>query len=157
MLKVTAVKIEVGGETTTGSNGSVAASSSGPGGVFIATQTETYPIACINSDTHMACNSTSMPNNVVTATGAGANYNGNFVPCNPTFDTTISQSNPNSVSPASFLDQATGYTSVQNGTCMQQNPRLPRVLASSLRVKLAPNAHGKESASVVAVRQSSSM
>ena len=33
-------------------------------------------MSCTNSQTNKPCNSTSVPNNVVTATGAGANYNG---------------------------------------------------------------------------------
>ena len=89
--------IQLGGQQISGGEGSVPANGNpgptqGPGGVYIATQTETYPVSCINSQTSKPCNSTSVPNNVVTATGAGANYNGNCVPCNPTFMATTSQS-----------------------------------------------------------------
>jgi len=97
-------EIQVGGVQTSGANGSVPPDSSGPGGVYIATQTETYPIACVNlsSGTAKPCNSTSVPNNVVTATGAGKNVNGIFVQCNPTFQTTLSQSSPTSGTAASL-------------------------------------------------------
>jgi len=118
-------EIQVGGVQTSGANGSVPPDSSGPGGVYIATQTETYPIACVNlsSGTAKPCNSTSVPNNVVTATGAGKNVNGIFVPCNPTFQTTLSQSSPTSGTAASFKNQGTGYTAVDaTGTCTPQPP-----------------------------------
>jgi len=116
-------EIQVGGVQTSGANGSVPPDSSGPGGVYIATQTETYPIACVNlsSGTAKPCNSTSVPNNVVTATGAGKNVNGIFVQCNPTFQTTLSQSSPTSGTAASFKNQGTGYTAVDaTGTCTPQ-------------------------------------
>ena len=117
-------QIQTGGVQTSGGEGSVPSNSNGPGGVYIATQTETYPIACKNTQTNSNCNSTTVPNNVVTATGAGANYNGNFVPCNPTFLTTLSQASPTSGTAASFKNQGTGYTSVSSsGGCVQQNPQ----------------------------------
>lgn len=61
---------------------------------------------------------------MVTATGAGANYNGYFVACNPTFNPVTSQSSSTSGTAASFKNQATGYGSVDSGgNCVQQNPQ----------------------------------
>lgn len=58
------------------------------GGTYVANETQTTPIACLNSgDSNKACNGVNMPNNVVTAIGAGS-YNttlGKFVICNPVF------------------------------------------------------------------------
>lgn len=122
-------QIVVGGVQTSGAKGSVPpnsnpGTSNGPGGVYVATQTETYPVACINSDTQKACNPTTVPNNVVTASGTGANYNGIFVACNPTFKTTLAQSSSTSGTAASFDNQGTGYTTVDSGgNCVQQNPQ----------------------------------
>jgi len=73
----------------------VPASASGPGGTYTATITETIVIQCINSSSgsNVSCNtSPATPNNVVMATGYGANFNGNFVPCNPIFTPTKVQS-----------------------------------------------------------------
>lgn len=116
--------IQVGGVQITGANQSVPADTNGPGGTYQSTLTQTFPIACVNTQTGNNCNSTSPPNNVVTATGAGGNRNGNFVACNPTFQTTTTQANPNTTTAASFTDQATGYASVSDtGNCVQQNPQ----------------------------------
>jgi hypothetical protein len=106
-----------------------------PGGTYIPTQTNTYGIACINSDTAKPCNSASMPNNVVTATGAGANYNGGFVQCNPVFSPHESPSSPTSGAAASFEDDGTGYTSVDStGHCV---PMIPQPFYSSSCIVVA--------------------
>lgn len=124
-------EMQVGPLQVTGGNGSVPPSSSGPGGVYIATQTHTYPINCVNTQNGKPCSSATIPSNVVTATGAAANYNNTFVACNPTFETTptIGTSGGTiagtSTTQASFKDQGTGYTGVNssNGQCVPQNPQ----------------------------------
>ncbi len=59
--------IETGGTLTTGALTTVPPSGSNPGGRYYPTLTETTPVSCINSATAKPCNSTSTPNNVVTA------------------------------------------------------------------------------------------
>lgn len=106
-------------QITSGGTMSVPADGNGPGGIYVSSETDTYTITCLNSETSQSCQS-GVPNNVVTAKGAGANHNGSFVACDPTFRTS------NSVAADGrklFTDQATGYESVNQGTCVQQNPQ----------------------------------
>lgn len=101
-------QIQTGGVQTSGGQGSVPPDQNGPGGLYFPMLTETYPIACKNTQTAAPCNSTTVPPNVVTAQGWGQNYKGNFVPCNPTFQATLSQSSSTSGTAASFKNQGTG-------------------------------------------------
>lgn len=67
-------QIQVGGLSVSGGQPVTVAPNAGapgPGGTYIPTETNTYPIACVNSDTGKPCNATSMPNNVVTANRRG--------------------------------------------------------------------------------------
>ena len=117
-------QIQVGGVQISGATTTVPPSASGPGGTYIPTQTDTYPIACVNSQTGKACNSTGTPNNVVAANGAGANFGGNFVSCPATFQPSTSQASPSSGTAASFTDVGNGFTTVDaNGHCVLQNPQ----------------------------------
>lgn len=96
----------------------------GPGGTYTATITETIVIQCLNTSggTSVSCNTNPPgPNNVVNATGYGANFNGNFVPCNPIFTPTTVQST--STTSGTFENVATNYNGVDsNGMCVKANP-----------------------------------
>jgi hypothetical protein len=81
-------------------------------------------IQCINnsSGTNVSCNTNPpTPNNVVNATGYGANFNGNFVACNPIFTPTTVKST--STTSGTFENVATDYNGVDsNGMCVKANP-----------------------------------
>lgn len=49
-----------------------------PSGTYISTQTNSYNIACANSQTGKACDIATNPTNAVTAAGSYGSYNGSF-------------------------------------------------------------------------------
>jgi hypothetical protein len=77
--------IQLGGTQTTGGPYTVPPTANNPGGTYYPSQTQTTPVACVDSATSKPCNSTSQPNNVVVATGTYGYAFGLFIPCNPTF------------------------------------------------------------------------
>ncbi|HYL63289.1 MAG TPA: hypothetical protein VE077_11780 [Candidatus Methylomirabilis sp.] len=90
-------------------------SASGPGGTYTATITETYVIQCINnsSGTNVSCNTNPpTPNNVVNATGYGANFNNEFVACNPIFTPTTAQST--TTTSGTFQNVATNFNGIDS-------------------------------------------
>jgi hypothetical protein len=90
------------------------------GGTYTSTETQTTPIACINTaNADKPCSTATIPPNVVTATGYGA-YSAarlEFVVCNPAFvQMTVPQTDQQG---ASFTSTGTSYASLDaNGNCV---------------------------------------
>lgn len=90
------------------------------GGTYTSSETQTTPIACINTaNSDKPCSTATIPPNVVTATGYGAYSTARmeFVICNPAFmQSTQLQTDQTG---ASFTNTGTSYTMLDaNGNCV---------------------------------------
>jgi hypothetical protein len=123
-------QIQVGGVSSTGVSTVLPASASGPGGTYVSSETDTYPVACINSQTAKACNLTTAPTNVVTATGTAVNQNDHFIMCEPLFTPTTTQASSSSGAAAMFKDVGTSYTGVDSSGVCIKSPNSPFATSS---------------------------
>lgn len=110
--------IQVGALTDSQTLGTVS-DGNGHSMTYVVSETQTYPLACINSQTAKSCNSTNVPNNVTTATGY-AKYDttlARFVICNPSFvNSTTAQTDTTG---ASFKNIGTSFQgSDAGGNCV---------------------------------------